>query len=212
MKIVLFREFLLKSAEQLKRKRKESTHMKRLEPKRIKFKPDKNQEQHRNDPKGLLTDEVKRQVYELCLLKCTDKEIAKVINVADKTFQYWKRHKPEFVEIMKMGKEGADGQVALTLLQRALGYDYQEEHHVQGIGQNGTPYYYTKTINKKVLPDVGAMCFWLKNRQRGLWKDAYQVEQGGTINHKVDLSGLDEKEKELVKSISLKQINDEQHN
>ena len=173
---------------------------------------EKKKNQHRNDPKGLLDDEAMRMIYEMCLLKLTDMQIAKVLDVHHTTFAKWKRNNDDFAEVLKMGRSQADGEVVNKLLQRALGYDYYEEHVISGTGANGEPYMLTKKIQKHALPDITAMIFWLKNRQRENWADVHKLEQGGTIQHKVSMEGLSDEEKELVKSISLKQISEGQHN
>jgi hypothetical protein len=172
----------------------------------------RNGKQHKNDPKGLLDDEAYRMVYEMALLRLTDNEIAGVLNVHPTTFQNWKRNNDDFAEVIRMGRQQADGKVAKTMLQRALGYDYIEEHHIEGVSANGQPYNYTRTIKKHAPPDVTAQIFWLKNRQRDNWADVNRIEANSnvTINiKKLDgLQDLSDQEKKLIRSISLKQLSD----
>lgn len=59
-----------------------------------------------------------------------------------------------------------------SLYQRAVGYEYEEEKRIVEYDKEGNikPVKVEKT-KKHVPPDVGAQCFWLKNRQRSMWQD-----------------------------------------
>lgn len=70
------------------------------------------------------------------------------------------------------GKSGADAKVERSLFKRALGYDYEETEKVIEVDKDGNPKP-AKIRTKKIhVPaDVGAMCFWLKNRAPDEWAD-----------------------------------------
>jgi len=110
-----------------------------------------------------------KQVFSLCLLGATDKDLATFFEVNEDTINEWKKTKPEFSESLKRGKTLADAKVANAL--------------------------YRKAIGKKGQPgDTTAMIFWLKNRQRDNWRDKQEIDHtsGGnefkrfTLNVKPD--------------------------
>lgn len=114
------------------------------------------------------------QVYKLCLLGATDKELADFFEVAESTINLWKLKQEQFSESIKKGKMEADANVADKLYKRANGYQYTEE---QTEFKKGDEDPVKKTITKKTIaPDVTAQIFWLKNRQPKLWRDRSEVE------------------------------------
>ena len=119
----------------------------------------------------LYTEELNEKAYLLALAGKTDKQIAEYFSVADRTLSYWKSEHPDFLQSIKKGKDEFDsGRVENALLQRALGYEIKET--IQSTDENGKVRRRgAKVITKQVLPDVGAICFWLKNRRYDRWKD-----------------------------------------
>lgn len=111
------------------------------------------------------------QVYKLCLLGATDKEIADIFGICEATLNNWKADYPEFLESIKRGKDDADANVADRLYQRAMGYEHKEDQIFQ---YQGKPVI-VPTV-KHYPPDPTAAIFWLKNRQRGKWSDKQEVE------------------------------------
>ncbi len=97
----------------------------------------------------------------------TDRQIAHNIGIVEQTFYRWQKKYPEFKKALKLGKEVVDRQVENALLKRALGYEVKEQKKV--VDSNG----YSKVIEtvRHVQPDVGAICFWLKNRKSDTWRD-----------------------------------------
>ena len=98
----------------------------------------------------------------------TNPEIAVKMGVARSTLIDWQKKHKEFGEALRQGKEVADRKVEMTLYKRALGYDYDETTEIKDKNGNIVE---KKTITKHMPPDVGAICFWLKNRKRGIWVD-----------------------------------------
>lgn len=119
-------------------------------------------------------DEYADQAYKLCLLGATDEDLAKFFEVTERTINTWKTKQPEFLQSIKRGKDIADANVADRLYQRAMGYEHAEDKIFQYEGQ---PVIVPTT--KFYPPDTAAGIFWLKNRQRGKWRDKIDHEHGG---------------------------------
>ena len=107
------------------------------------------------------------QAFRLALLGLDDKQIASVFGIAVATLYNWRRKYPAFLEALNNGKAMADGQVAVSLYRRAVGYEHDD---VQiNVLRDGTV---VKTaFRKKFAPDTTACIYWLKNRQPDFWRD-----------------------------------------
>jgi hypothetical protein len=117
--------------------------------------------------------EFARQAHKLCLLGATDAEIVDFFEIDGQTFDRWNKRHPEFREALRTGKALADGNVALSLHQRAIGY----ERKVQKVFMHeGQPI--TVEITEHVLPDVEACVHWLANRQPKLWRYPVEIARG----------------------------------
>lgn len=120
--------------------------------------------------------EYAEQVRKLCLLGSTDAELADFFEVAESTLNLWKHEYPEFSESIKKGKAQADSDVADRLYQRAMGYEHAE------VDIRVIDHQIVKTpITKIYAPDPTAAIFWLKNRQRGKWRDKTETEVSGSM-------------------------------
>lgn len=124
------------------------------------------------------------QVEKLCKLGATDKEIADFFDVVESTINNWKIAHPEFLESIKKGKIVADAEVADSLYHRARGYTHDAVKIFPAGGEtkdeNGNTVKGPLVVPYKehYPPDTAAAIFWLKNRQRKLWRD--KVETGFT--------------------------------
>lgn len=113
----------------------------------------------------------------------TDVMLAKAFNVSVQAIDNWKRVHEDFREAVISGKDAFNTMaVEGSLLKRALGYKFTELKSEDLCLPNGTILKAGKrtTTIKEVVPDVGAQVFWLKNRNRGRWKDfrAVQMSDG----------------------------------
>ena len=99
----------------------------------------------------------------------TDEQIAKNIGINRTTLYDWKKKEVNIADALKKGKEVIDFEVENALLKRALGYEYEEETHENGI--------LTKKVKKQVPPDTTAQIFWLKNRKPNNWKDRIETDE-----------------------------------
>lgn len=109
------------------------------------------------------------QVFKLCLLGATDKEIADIFGVDERTINRWKVDHPAFCQSMVDGKGKADAEVANSLYRRALGYSHKAVKIMQDKGQPViVPY------TEHYPPDTEAGKFWLKNRQKAAWRESIE--------------------------------------
>lgn len=99
-------------------------------------------------------------------------QIAEKFGISEATFYNWQTKHLEFLEAIKRGKKPVDVEVENALLKRALGYEYEEKTTEIEVGTDGQPRATKiKTIKKHIAPDVGAIAFWLKNRNSKDWKE-----------------------------------------
>lgn len=133
--------------------------------------------------------------YQACSrMGATDKDLAKLFNVCERTINYWKHKQPLFLQSIKDGKDEFNVAVAEEcLIKRLKGYEYEEKHTEVVIDKEGVPNkdedgklgtakakkIVKKTVTKHYPPDVGALTFFLKNRDHTRWRDMKAVELTG---------------------------------
>ncbi len=113
------------------------------------------------------------QAFNLSLLGYDDAQLAKSFEIDVTTLYRWKEKHTEFRHAITNAKDIADGKIAASLYQKATGYMLKDTT----VGPNGRS---TETIRQHP-PDTAAMIFWLKNRQRGKWRDKVETEHSGTV-------------------------------
>lgn len=132
-------------------------------------------------------EEYCEQARKLCLLGATDVELADFFETSEQTINAWKNAHPAFLEAIKKGKTQADSNVADRLYQRAMGYEHPEvDIRVVASEIVQTP------ITKFYPPDTGAAIFWLKNRQRGKWRDKIDQEITGADGGPIEIKHAQE--------------------
>ena len=110
----------------------------------------------------------------------TELDIARYMGITVKTFARWKNTHEEFRHALKGGKAPVDDKVEKSLLQRAMGYEYEETTIIGKPGPNGTIVpHEIKKVKKQKAPNVTAQIFWLKNRRPREWRDVYRQELTG---------------------------------
>lgn len=110
--------------------------------------------------------------YKYCLLGADDSQLAEFFEVEEKTINNWKHRHPEFLQSIKRGKIIADANVAESLYKRAIGYEHEAVKIFCDKDNGPTTVKYTEHYP----PDTGAAMAWLKNRQKGKWRDKQDVE------------------------------------
>lgn len=116
-------------------------------------------------------------VYELAATGITDAQLAKIFGVSEATITRWKSDSPEFLSVLKKGKEFADSLVEMSLYRRALGFNVDtEEIKVVSQGQGaGSEIERVDTVTY-YPPDPTSAIFWLKNRRPDVWRDKVSLD------------------------------------
>jgi len=142
---------------------------------------------------SMFSSEMERQAMVLAEKGFTDKEIAEVIGITQRTFNNWKKNNPEFFHTLKDWKEKADRKVERSLYERACGYEHPDTHisNYQGVVT-------TTDIIKHYPPDPVSMIFWLKNRDKEHWRDKSEVD------YKLNVDDLNKILKELPEDYAVK--------
>lgn len=105
----------------------------------------------------------------------TDEDMMEALGISRETFYKYKRDKADFIDALKVNKEIADQTVESSLYLRANGFTYDEvTTTIKEMG--GQEITETKTVKKRVLPDVTACIFWLKNRKPEQWRDKQEID------------------------------------
>ena len=111
--------------------------------------------------------------YELALLGFGQSRIAKVLCVPESHVEHWKKNIENFRAAVASGSEIADAKVAMALYHRAIGYTHTETKvHFNKLGEASSV-----DVEKHYPPDTGAAQYWLRLRQKELWKDESQDGQ-----------------------------------
>lgn len=118
--------------------------------------------------------------YHLALLGATDKQLADAFGVVEQTVNNWKLAHPEFLESLKRGKDEADAKVAQSLFHRATGYSHPAvKIMTRSLGEGEGSVIEEVPYTEHYPPDTTAAIFWLKNRQRGMWRDRQELDVPG---------------------------------
>jgi hypothetical protein len=104
------------------------------------------------------------QAHNQCLLGATNAGLAELFDVGQRTIDRWIADIPSFAKAVRDGRAIADGRVARSLYERAVGYRQTVERTVLHRGQE-------IKIGNTVQhpPDTQACIFWLRNRCRSSW-------------------------------------------
>jgi hypothetical protein len=116
------------------------------------------------------------------------KQISHNMGIAHGTLCEWQNTFPELAEAIKRGRKVKDLEVENSLLQRATGYQYEEDVYEPDEDGNLVV---VKRVLKSQAPDVTAQIFWLKNRNPSEWRDKVEIqnEHSGTI--KIDMGEME---------------------
>ena len=130
------------------------------------------------------------EAYEFCLLGCTNEDLAEYFLVNIDTIYEWQKKHSEFSEAIKLGKKFADGKVAKSLYQRALGATIKQQKAFKVRDMEGNESIEVVSLDVEVPADVNAAKFWLTNRQGDKWKDKQEDLPTEEKKEEIDLSKL----------------------
>lgn len=138
-------------------------------------------------------DEYAEQAERLCLLGLTNEQLANFFDVNVDTIYEWQKVHDQFSDALKAGKDEADGKVAKSLYERALGYKHKA---VKIVADAKTGMDHTVEYTEHYPPDTTAAIFWLKNRQSAMWRDRQDVNHSGGVSVNVmDFNNYDPPDK-----------------
>jgi hypothetical protein len=104
------------------------------------------------------------QAHNHCLLGATNAGLAELFDVGQRTIDRWIADIPSFAKAVRDGRAIADGRVARSLYERAVGYQHAVERVLFHRGEEKR---ITSTVQHP--PDTQACIFWLRNRCRSGW-------------------------------------------
>lgn len=118
----------------------------------------------------------------------SEEQISHNMGISRNTLFFWRQKFPTIAEALAKGREIIDYEVENALVKRALGYKVKERTFEKVWNEQLGKYITvnTKTIEKEVAPDVGAICFYLKNRKPDKWKDHPEYQADNEVLAKVD--------------------------
>lgn len=109
-----------------------------------------------------------KEIREWISAGCTEKEIYEDLKISHNTWNNYKNKYEEFSETIKKASVSANRQVKAALFRRAIGFE--QDKFEKTFNADGD-LVKEKTIREKVLPDVGAIIFWLKNKLPNEFRD-----------------------------------------
>ena len=121
------------------------------------------------------------QAYKLCLLGCTDKEIASFFGVCQKTFANWKKNHPTFADALLRGQKQADMEVAVSLYSATIDRVITTKQAIKCkevyYDDNGKRVEKERIeiveVDKHIPADFRSQQFWLRNRNPRQWNEKY---------------------------------------
>jgi len=105
-------------------------------------------------------------VYKLCLMSCTDEDLARIFEVKRETVDDWYRTKDGFRDAVEAGRDIADANVAHSLYKRACGYSHPD---VKIFYDKDTGNVVEVPYTRRYPPDTGAAALWLRARRSAEW-------------------------------------------
>jgi hypothetical protein len=143
-----------------------------------------------------------RKMYMLAFAGHDDAEIATIFDVSPDVFRSWQNpnseaYRPEVVEALYKGRDGAVSSVAHALYRRARGYRHKQQ--VLLVGKGGK--IETHEVIKQHPPDFSSASFILKNKRPKDWQDKQTIENQGvaTVQPVINIVTDPESIKRLMK-------------
>lgn len=101
------------------------------------------------------------------------------------TYHDWLEKYPAFAEAAEKARLGAVAVVEDALLKAATGYEVTETRQFKDDAGNAR----VEVIKREVAPQVGAICFFLKNRAPDRWRDKQEIDMTNSGNVTILIEG-----------------------
>jgi hypothetical protein len=176
----------------------------------------RGQAEKRGRPLSVTPDIIQRAYYACAECGANLGQLSKLLPVSLHTLNNWMRYDKAFRSVVRQGMDVFNSSKAeKSLLKRALGYEFDEvvEQDVELYGKNSlgmkvlVPAHKTTTTHRVLPPDVGALVFYLTNRDPSRWRQTYRQETSSTTetyhehNITVDLSRVPKEDLEILRNI-----------
>lgn len=106
----------------------------------------------------------------------SDKQVAANIGINQATLYDWLKKYDKFSEAYKKGTEVALYEVENALYKAACGYDVTEAEMVKTTTPDGNEAKQERKRLRHIPPNIGAICFILKNRRPEKWRDRQEIQ------------------------------------
>jgi len=104
-------------------------------------------------------------VRELILKGYSNKRICRILGISEETFYQWKKKKPEFSEMVAVGKQIVSDILDEPLLKLAHGYTHTETHERYVEDKLVS----IKKISKSAPPSLAAIKYYKNNTQSSIF-------------------------------------------
>lgn len=124
----------------------------------------------------------------------SDKQVADNMGIARGTLYVWLEKYKDLNDAYKKGSEVALYEVENALFKAACGYDVREGEQIEVTMADGTVSTQKRQKIRHIPPNVGAICFILKNRRPEKWRDkqVIQLDEKGSGKLTELIKGLKE--------------------
>lgn len=114
-------------------------------------------------------------------------QIAKNIGISRYTLYRWcDQHKP-IGDALKKGSDICHVEVENALYKKAIGYDVTETEQTETTSPDGFTTVQKRARCRHIPPDLGAICFILKNRMPDKWKDRPETVDNSALEVLADI-------------------------
>lgn len=108
-------------------------------------------------------------------------QIARNVGIKRQTLYDWCTKYKEIADALKKGNEICHFEVENALYRSAVGYDVTETEQTETIYPDGTKVTNKRARKRHIPPNLGAICFILKNRMPEKWRDRPIVEDNRAL-------------------------------
>lgn len=108
-------------------------------------------------------------------------QIARNVGIKRQTLYDWCYKYKEIGDALKKGAEICHFEVENALYKSAIGYDVTETEQTETIYPDGTKTTVKRARKRHIPPNVGSICFILKNRMPDKWRDHPEIVDNSAV-------------------------------